>query len=205
MKTKLYLSFFVVIWIAIIAVSFSLISCNITPGLISTERELILCKQVKEKSYIALIEGIQPLSGESMKLLGQKLSISKNISVCATSGNHDSHMPIIRVAFKNHHKIYIAGFSAGEGEAIQLARDCEKEGITVEKLFLLDGVEKGKIPRTVKNAVDIVGTSPYIFRRSLRYSESDLENKNTSIEHFKVSSSHLDVPAKSYSIMLSEF
>lgn len=205
MKTKICHSFFVVVCIVLVAMSLSLVSCNITPGIISAEKEAILCKQVKRKTYVVLIEGAQPLSGESMGLLGKKLSHTLNVSVCATSGNHDVHMKIIREAYKYHQKIYIVGFSTGEKQAIDLALDCEKEGIPVEKLFLLDGVKKEKIPSNVKNAVDIIGTSPYMFRRDARYLESDLENGNTNIGHYEVEGGHLGVPEKSYPILLSKF
>ncbi|MEI7513237.1 MAG: hypothetical protein WCJ74_01285 [bacterium] len=206
MKTKRSSSFFVLIFCrAYVALSFSLFSCNITPGIIPAEKESVLFTQVKKKSYVALIEGMQPLSGESMGLLEQRLSSVRGLSVCATSGNHDAHMPVIREAHKNHQKIYIAGFSVGEAEAISLAGDCQKEGIPVEKLFLLDGVKKVKIPRAVKSAVDIVGTSPWMFRRSTRYSGSDFEDLKTSISYYKVNGGHLGVPAQSYDIMLSGF
>jgi hypothetical protein len=205
MKTKICSNFFVVICIALVAMSLSLVSCNVTPGSISVEKQAILCKQVQNKSYLALIEGMQPLSGERMKVLGEKLSHVLNVSVCATSGSHDVHMNIIREAYKHHQKIYIAGFSAGEKQAIELATNCEKEGIPIEKLFLLDGVEKAKIPRTVKSAVDIVGTSTWMFRRGVRYLKSDLENKNTNIGYYEVEGDHLGVPENSYPILLSKF
>ncbi len=205
MKTKICSNFFVVICIAFIAMSLSLVSCNVTPGSISVEKQAILCKQVKKKSYFVLFEGMQPLSGKNMGLLEQRLSLAQNVSACATSGNHDAHMPIIREAHKYHQRVYIAGFSIGERQAIDLALDCEKEGIPVERLFLLDGVEKAKIPRSVKNAVDIVGTSPWMFRRGTRYLTSDLDNKKTNIGYYQVDGGHLGVPEKSYPILLSKF
>ena len=94
------------------------VGCAVTPRLISTESKAILSEQVKQRPYVALIEGFQPLSGESMRLLGQRLSASRNVSVCATSGNYIAHMPIIREAYKNHQLIYIAGYSVGEADAI---------------------------------------------------------------------------------------
>jgi hypothetical protein len=113
-------------------------------------------------------------------------------------------MPLIREAHKNHQAIYIAGFSTGEAEAVSLTEDCERENIPVKKLFLLDGVEKAKIHSTVISLVDIVGTAPYLFRRSGRYSESDLENKSTNLKQFDLGCGHLDVPASAYSIFLNE-
>ena len=180
------------------------VGCNVTPRVISGETKAVLSEQVKQKSYVALIEGFQPLSGESMRLLGQRLSASRNVAVCATSGNYIAHMPIIREAYKNHQLIYIAGYSIGEADAIHLAEACERERIPVEKLFLLDGFSKTKIQSTVREVVDIVGTSPYVFRRSGRYVGSDLEH-NTSIKHYKVAGGHLDVPDHAYGILLAKF
>ncbi len=202
MKTKTCLIFFVIFFISVSVILLSLVSCNMTSGSISAEKEALLCKQVKRKPYIALIEGMQPLSGESMKLLGCKLSKVLDVSVCATSGNHDVHMNVIREAYKYQQKIYIAGFSVGEREAIYLAVDCEKEGIPVEKLFLLDGLEKAKIPRNVGKVVDILGSFPYVFRRYGIYLKADLENKRTNLENFRIDCDHLDIPKMSYPIIL---
>ena len=74
----------------------------------------------------------------------------------------------------------------------------------MEKLFLMDGPEKTKVHSTVKKVVDIVGTAPYMFRRGERYSGSDLENKNTRLDYFKVDGGHLDVPPNSYPALASE-
>lgn len=205
MKTKLFSSIFVAIYLAVIAVSLSSVACNITPATISKQTKSELITQVREKPYFALIEGFQPLSGERMMILGQKISFARKMSVCATSGNHDEHMEIIREAHKYNQKIFIAGFSLGEAEAISLAEDCEKENIPVERLFLLDGVSKLKIPTVVKNAVDIVGTEPYMYRRSDRYRKSDLKNKETKIGYAELNCYHLEVPEQSYSVLLSKF
>jgi hypothetical protein len=193
MKTKAY-------YVFLFAIIFSLISCNVSPESISMQTARILSQQVQNKPYVALIEGLQPFSGESMNDLGQKLSLECNVSAYATSGNHDAHMPIIREANRNHQKIYIAGFSTGEREAVLLSEDCEREGIPVEILFLLDGVRIAKIHTTVKNVFDILGTKPYVFRRPERYGQKDLENKGTGIRFCKLECGHLDVPAKAYPI-----
>jgi hypothetical protein len=201
MKTKIFNCFFVLISAVII---FSLFSCSITPASISSQTKYNICEQVTENSYIALIEGFQPVSGERMKSLGQRLSLINELSVCATSGNHDEHMSIIRQAYKNHRTIYIAGYSTGEAEAISLTEDCEKEGIAVEILFLLDGFQKAKIHTTVKHVVDIIGSHNYMFRRSERYTYLDLENKKTSIKYFELDCNHLGIPANSYDIFSKE-
>ena len=202
MKTKSFLIFACVFVLVISSLS---IACRVTPTTISAEIKTTLLHQVRQKPYVAMIEGFQPLSGESMMRLGQKISLTKNMSTCATSGNHDEHMPMIREAYRYHQLVYIAGFSLGEAEAINLAEDCGKEGIPVEKLFLMDGFEKSKIPVGVKDAIDIVGTAPYWFRRSERYTTSDLQNKKTTIRYAKLDCAHLDVPEQSLPVLLSKF
>lgn len=199
MKTKSFT------YVSVLVVSFLSIACRITPTTISAQTKSILLNQVRQKPYIAMIEGFQPFSGESMRCLGQKLSLTRNMSACATSGNHDVHMPMIREAYRYHQLVYIAGFSLGETEAVNLAEDCSKEGIPVERLFLMDGFEKSKIPFEVKSAIDIVGTAPYLFRRSERYLTSDLKNKKTTIGYARLDCGHLDVPARSFLILLSKF
>ncbi len=201
MKTKTQFVLFVLIFVII---SLSSVTCNITPRSISAQVSSELCQQVEDRPYLALIEGLQPISGDRMKLLGQKISSAQKVCVCATSGNHDAHMPVIRKAHENHQPIYIAGFSMGELEAVSLAEDCGKENIPVERLFLLDGPEKSKINKSVKKVVDIIGVNPYLFRRNNRYLDQDLEDKGTILGYYKLSCGHLNVPANSYPIFSSE-
>jgi len=202
MKTKFCKYFFVYI---IIPVVFLLSpSCNITPSSISSTEKYLMYDQVEKMPCLIMFEGFQPASGKRMKNLGRKISLSTNLAVCATSGNHDQHMPIIRHAYKHHQQICIAGYSTGEHDALSLAEDCEKEGINVQKLFLMDGHKKEKIHSNVKHAVDIVGLNHYMFRRSERYQKTDLENIKTSIKYFQLSCNHLDIPANCKRIILSE-
>lgn len=190
--------------VMITAILLLAVGCNTTPGVISAVERAKLCLQVRQRPYVAMFEGLQPFSGERMNILSQRLRESLHLATCATSGNHQEHMPIIREANRNHQPIYIAGFSMGEIDAIKLAEACDKEGIPVEKLFLIDGPQKGKIPANVKRAIDIVGIVPYTFRRMGRYLQSDLEGKDTNLRYFELNCEHLSIPANSYSFFIFE-
>ena len=96
----------------ILAVSSVNTSC--TSPLISYQQEIALTEQVKEKPYLALMEGLQPFSGFRMKEVGEQINRNTGIAACATSGNCLEHMKVIRKAWKNNQKIYVAGFSMGE-------------------------------------------------------------------------------------------
>ncbi|MBU3913605.1 MAG: hypothetical protein KKB21_01655 [Nanoarchaeota archaeon] len=195
-------------WLARVGLSLvlagSLSGASCTSALISHEQGVVLTEQVKKMPYLAMIEGLQPASGYRMKELGEQIAGSSGVSACATSGNCLEHMKFIRQASSNNQQVYIAGFSMGENEARTLAEQCNREKIGVERLFLIDGPNTGKIPENVRKAVDIVGTEPYVFRRGKRYGENNLENPRTEIKHYEVSAGHLDVPAASRSIIESE-
>jgi len=173
-----------------------------TSSLISYEQEISLSEQVKSKPYLALLEGLQPFSGFKMKEVGEQISRDTGIAACATSGNCLEHMKVIRKAWKSGQKIYVAGFSMGENEARVLAEQCERKGIGIEVLFLIDGTSVGTIHGIDGKVVDIRGYDPpYAFRREERYTEKNLENKSTIIKYYDVPGEHLDIPRNSREII----
>lgn len=177
------------------------ISC--TSAFISNETKTIAYEQVREKPYVALFEGLQPFSGDRMKEVGEHLE-EIGVVCCTTSGNPNAHMEMIRRAYNSNQPVIIGGFSMGEIAARNLAETCEKEGIDVDLLMLIDGPNLGKIHGNVRKVMDIRGFEPiYLARRSGRYSEKDLENKSTIIEHYDIRGNHLDIPEYSRSIIES--
>jgi hypothetical protein len=203
MKTNSDRRFFVMFFV-ISLVSFFSLSCRLASSINAEYVKNENLGQIEKRPYLVLIEGFKPISGKRMMFLGQRLSHMRNVSVCYTSSNHNVHMLDIIEAYKNKQPIYIAGFSAGEVAAINLTKDCERYSIPVEKLFLLDGVKKKKIPANVKKVIDIVGTVPYFFRRSGRYSDSDLDNENTHLKFYDFRCSHLNLPYYSDYVFLKE-
>ncbi len=188
--------------IGIVALSNPNISC--TPISISSEQREIILKQVENKPYTALFEGLQPFSGYRMKDIAESLE-RMGIPACATSGNENAHMEMIRKARSHNQKIRIAGFSMGEKVARNLAQKCADEGIPVNALILIDGPDLGDISGNVEKVIDIRGYSPrYVLRRQGRYTEENLRNKNTRIKRYDIPGSHLDIPANSRSIIISE-
>lgn len=181
--------------------------CGYTPSEISPERKIVLVRQLQSKPYGAFFEGLQPWSGYAMKNLAGVVSEDTGIIIEATSGNRAQHMQLIREARRNEQDIYVAGFSMGEREARDLARDCASEGIRIKKLFLIDGPDIGTIVGNHGMVVDIRGDDsiPYLFRRPGRYDERNLENPSvTKIRHYTVRAPHLDIPAFSRGIIARE-
>jgi len=173
-----------------------------TSPFISYEQEISLSEQVKSKPYAAFFEGLQPFSGTTMKEVADSIP---GILTCTTSGNGIGHMGRIRKAKEYKQKVIIGGFSMGEVEARNLAGVCEKEGIKVDCLILIDGVDLGTIHGNVRKVVDIRGFDPpYMFRRNGRYTENNLEDKSTIIRSYDVSGEHLDIPHNSRVIIESE-
>lgn len=146
------------------------------------------------RGVICAFEGLQPYSDERAKNLAERIANKYDMTVIATTGNHDAHMNYLRKAYEKGLPINIIGYSLGVGEARELARDCEGEGIPVSRLFLIDGTEPDKIPSNVREVVEIRGhdSRPYAFRGP-RYGPEHLDSK-TSLRRVLVKKEHLEIP-----------
>jgi hypothetical protein len=178
--------------------SMSGIAC--TPDNVPKLTRDLVSRDVKEgKDFIGLIEGMWTIqTGEAMKGYADRFSNQLGLSAVAVSGNGRSLIPLAQEAHRNGRKVYLGGYSLGDDNAEDIARECNKLGIPIEILFLLDGTDAKQIPPNVERVVYFRGTADTYAFRGKTYKRENLENPETMLEVIPLNTTHLGVPNAAY-------
>jgi hypothetical protein len=175
----------------------TLFSCVAPSRFNQTSAELE--KRVESRPLVVGIEGLG--GGYLVHNLTAEVAHDLELAQSASSGNYESHMNYIKETHKNHNPIYLVGFSSGANEVRRIAEDCEREGIPIDVLFLLDPTYlsrpfPGKIHKNVKKTVCFRSDdSALIFGGEVR--EENLENpEKTVFANKNIGGSHLELPTQ---------
>lgn len=168
-----------------------------TGGGVPRDKAQKLHKQVKTHGLIVGFEGLQPMSGHRADDLTKQVAKALDLAQLATSGNSDAHMPFVVEANANHQPVYVVGYSLGGNAARDLVTKCQKAGIPVAGLFLLDpgamGHFTGKIPDNVRKVVFYMSGSFSLPKDPGEY----LENPHKTRVEFEdlTNLNHMNLPA----------
>lgn len=110
------------------------------------------------------IAGVDGWCSGNMKKLGLRLQQESGARIVVQPVHYwQRNMPHIRRAHRDGHKIILLGYSAGCHQSVLTARQCLKEGITVETMIMVDPIYTNFGP------IDI----PSNVRRKIVYFSSD--------------------------------
>ncbi len=168
-------------------------------GISSSGRRALL-EDVQTHGLIVGFEGLQPFSGYRIRNLARYVGDELDLARSVTSGNYKAHLRIVEEAHRHGQPIYLIGYSMGGNQARLLAEECNRRGIPIRILFLLDpeymaSSRPGKIPPNVREAFVYTSSTYHVTVGNIPSEEDLADPGRTSLSVEDVSETgHMGLP-----------